>query len=190
MGVAGHENVLVLLALAYQLVEERLHGNDDVAQAPAGEQFQVYEHLVVARPARVYFLANVAELACEHKLYLGVDILHAILYDEVAALAQGVDGAQLGKQLLQLASLKEAYGLKHGDVRHGAYDIVFGKIEVHLAVAPDGEALYFLVYLKILFPEFLCHVVGVVCVTTRIGSSEVRRQSSPGLPVAVLTPCP
>ena len=70
MRVSRHENILVLLALANQLVEELLHGNDDVAQTPACEKFQVYEHLVITRPSGVYLLANVSKLACEHKLHL------------------------------------------------------------------------------------------------------------------------
>ena len=40
---------------------------------------------------------------------------------------------------------------------HWAQYVVFGQIEVHLAVSTHGEALNLGIHLEILFPEFVCH---------------------------------
>ena len=103
------------------------------------------------------FLAHVAELAREHELNLGVDILDILLNGELAVLAELVDVAELGEKLLQFVFLKEPDALEHGDVRHGAENVVFGEIHVHLAVAAHGEPLYLLVDLKVFFPKFVGH---------------------------------
>ena len=48
MGVARHQHVLILVALLNQLVEENLHGVHNLLQLMTGEEFEVYENLVVA----------------------------------------------------------------------------------------------------------------------------------------------
>ena len=123
----------------------------------AGKELQVDEHLVVARTSAVDLLAHVAQLACEHELHLRVNILYAILDDKLAFLARVVDGLQLREQGLQLIAAKQSDALEHGDVGHGAQHVVLSEIKVHLAVAAHGEALNLLVYLKVLFPEFIRH---------------------------------
>ena len=102
MGVAWHEHVFQLVALGNELVEEHLHQLGNVAQLVASEQFQVDEHLVVARAPAVYLLAHVAQPAGEHQLHLRMDVFHSVLYLEAALGSLAVDGAQLGKQLPQL----------------------------------------------------------------------------------------
>ena len=123
----------------------------------ACEEFEVYQHLVVARTARVYLLTHVAEALRKHQLHLRVNVFHTLFYDEIAVLCHAIDAAQLAEQLVQLVALEQTDGLEHGDVCHGAKHIVLGKIEVELAVTTHGEALYLFVHFKILFPEFLCH---------------------------------
>ena len=64
-----------------------------------------------------------------------------------------------------------------GDMGHGTQYIVFCQIEIHLTVASDGEALYLLVDLKVLFPEF--HLLLFYLFTfTRSGSVRGHRLSS------------
>ncbi len=51
MGVARHQHILVAFALVDEGIEERGHRTGDILDALAGKQFEVYEHLVVARTA-------------------------------------------------------------------------------------------------------------------------------------------
>ena len=48
MRIAGHQHVLVLLALLDELVEEYLHAVSHLHEFVAGEEFQIDQHLVVA----------------------------------------------------------------------------------------------------------------------------------------------
>ena len=70
MGVSRHQYVLVLVALADEFVEEHFHFVYYLLQFVTGEEFQVDEHLVVARPSAMYLLAHVAQPLCEHQLHL------------------------------------------------------------------------------------------------------------------------
>ena len=154
MGVSWHEHVLVLVALLYELVEENLHLLGDILQLVACEQLQIDEHLVVARASAVYLLAHVAQFLGEHSLYLRVNVFHAVVDDKLSAFADAVDVFQFGEQRRELFLLEQSDAFEHGDVSHGAEYVVFGEIEVHLAVASYGEAFDLLVYLKVFFPEF------------------------------------
>ena len=160
VGIARHEHVLILLALLLQFCEEVVDGLGHEFQLMAGKQLQVHQHLVVARAAGVNFLAHVAKLPCQHQFYLRVDILDALLYHKLALDSLLVDAAQLFQEHGQLVLADEADALQHGDVGHGAQHVVGCQIEVQLAVAAHGEALYLAVYLKVLFPEF--HIFSVV----------------------------
>ena len=126
-----------------------------VHQLVAGEELEVYQHLVVARAARVYLLAHVAELAGEHQLHLRVYVFHAVFDDKPALVGHVVDVLEFGGKRHELVVGEQTYRLQHGDVGHRAQHVVLGEIEVELAVAAHGEALYLLVYFKILFPEFV-----------------------------------
>ena len=64
----------------------------------ARKELQVYQHLVVARTARMNLLAHVAQLAGEHQLHLRVNILDALLNDELATLADLIDVFQFLQQ--------------------------------------------------------------------------------------------
>ena len=159
--VARHEHVLILLALLQQLVKQNLHAVDHLAQLMACEELQVNEHLVVARATRMDLLAHVAEALREHQLHLRVHILHAVLNNKLSAVGHVIDALQLGKELLQLIFLKQPDALKHGYVGHGAQHVIFGEVEVELAVTSHGETLYLLVHFKVFFPKFVCHIVIV-----------------------------
>ena len=154
MGVARHEDVLILLALGDEFVEKALHLVGYILELMASEEFEVNEHLVVARASAVYLLAHVAQLACEEHLHLRVDILYIIFDNKLSPLACLVDILQFGKQLGEFVFLKQTDGFEHGAMCHGAKYIIFGKIHIHLAVATHSESLNLLVYLKIFFPKF------------------------------------
>ena len=102
MGVAGHQDVLVALALLLQLPEEGLYVLGHQLQLTACEELQVHQHLVVARTARVDFLAHIAQAARQQQLHLGVDIFDALFDGELSVLYLAVDVAQFGQQGLQL----------------------------------------------------------------------------------------
>ena len=84
-------------------------------------------------------------------------VLNAVLNDKLTALCRLVDVPQRRQQLRQFVLAYQPDAFKHGDVSHGAQHVVFGQIEVHLAVAAHGEALYLFVDLVILIPKFLHH---------------------------------
>ena len=96
MGIARHQHVAILVALLHQLVEEAVGKLHHVHQLVAGEELEVYQHLVVARAARVYLLAHVAELAGEHQLHLRVYVFHAVFDDKPALVGHVVDVLEFG----------------------------------------------------------------------------------------------
>ena len=147
MGIAGHEDILVAVALTDEHAEELLNGQGDVLDLFACEELEVEQHLVVARTTAMYLLAYVAQLAGEHELYLRMDVFDTVFDDELAPLGQSINLLQLGQKLLQFVFLEQPNALEHGDVGHRAQHIVLGQIKVHFAVAPHGEALDILVYL-------------------------------------------
>ena len=103
----------------------------------------------------MYLLAHVAKAARKHQLHLRVDVLYAILNDELAGLAQGVDALQLGKKLHELGLFQQSDRLEHGDVSHASEHVILSQIHVHLAVAAHGKAFNLLVYGEVFFPEFI-----------------------------------
>lgn len=70
MGVARHEHVLELLALLQQLVEKHLYAFGHLSQLVTREEFQVDQHLVIARASGVDFLTHVAQSSRQHELHL------------------------------------------------------------------------------------------------------------------------
>ena len=75
VGVPRHQHLLVLFAQALQPVEQRFYGVGRLAQFVAQEKFEVHQHLIVARAARMDLLARVAQPPREHQLHLRVDVL-------------------------------------------------------------------------------------------------------------------
>ena len=100
VGVAGHEDVLVALALPLQFGEECLHVLGHEAQLLADEEFQIDQHLVVAAASGVYLLAHVAEPTGEQQFDLRVHVFYVVLDDEPSFPYLGEDVPQLGQQRL------------------------------------------------------------------------------------------
>ena len=159
MGIARHQHIFVLIALLDEFVEEDFYFIGDILEFVTGKELEVYEHLIVARTARVDLLAHISEFAGEQHLHLRVDILHIVLNHELATICQLVDVLQLRQQLRQLVFLQQSDALQHGDMRHRAQHVVLGQIKVHLTVTTDGETLYLLIDLKVLFPKF--HIIRI-----------------------------
>ena len=142
----------VTLALLLQGEEQPAHGLCHVAQPVAGEEFEVEQHLVVARTAGMDFLAHVAEAAGEHQFYLGVDVLNVVFDNEFSFFGLMVNFLELTQQLRQFVVGNEADAVEHSDVCHGTHDIVWSQVEVEFAVVAHGEAVYLVGYLYRLFP--------------------------------------
>ena len=83
---------------------------------------------------------HVAQFLGEHQFYLGMNILHAVINDELALVSDGVDILQFCEELCQFILLQESDAFEHGDVRHTSQYIVLGEIEVELTVAAYGES--------------------------------------------------
>ena len=142
MGVAGHQDAFVSLALLLQLGEETLDVLCHEVQLLAYEQLEVNQHLVVATAAGVYLLAHVAQPTGQHQFDLRVYVFYAVLNREASLAYLREDVPQLSQQGLQFVLLEKPDALEHGDVRHRAKHVGLSQIHVHLAVASDGEALY------------------------------------------------
>jgi len=97
MGVSGHEHVLVLVALLDEFVKETLYLIGHLHELMTCEEFQVYEHLVIAGTSGMDFLTEVAKFAREHQFHLRVHILYVVLNDKLAFLTSVIDIFQLGK---------------------------------------------------------------------------------------------
>lgn len=91
-----------------------------------------------------------------------MDIFHVFFYHELTILAELVDVLQLCEELRQLVSCQQTDALKHRDMCHGSEHVIFGEVEVHLAVAANGEPFYLFVDFKVLFPEFIRHVFSFI----------------------------
>ena len=85
MGVSGDNDVFVVVALLDKDVEKSSNGFNEVFNARANKEFQVDEHLVVARASGMDFFADVAKSSSQKKLNLGVHVLNTIFNDEVSA---------------------------------------------------------------------------------------------------------
>ena len=154
VGVARHQHLLVAFAQLLQPVEERAHRTGDLPQFVAQEQFEVHQHLIVARASRVDLLACVAEPPREHQLHLGVHVLRAGFDLEASGLDFGGDLPQSRGQRLQLLAGQQADLLEHGDMRQRPFDVVARQPHVQLAVLSHGVLLDHSVRLEALVPKF------------------------------------
>ena len=118
MGVAGHEHLLVALALSLEGVKEACYTLHNLLDFAPDKEAQIHKHLVVARPPGVDFLADVAKAACEHQFHLRVDIFHSILNHKPPSNCVGIDVAQCRKQRVEFILGKKPYRLEHRDVCH------------------------------------------------------------------------
>ena len=65
-----------------------------------------------------------------------------------------MDVFQFGKQGVELTLLQQPDAFEHGDMGHRAQHVIFGEVEIHLAVTAYGKPFYLLVDFKVLLPEF------------------------------------
>ena len=120
----------------------------------ADKEAKVHEHLVVARAARVDFLAHIAKAAREHQFHLRVHILNAVFNHEFASLNLGVNLAQGSGEQGKFVGGEQIDGLQHSDVGDRAKHVVASQIEVHFTVAPHGVGFHIVVNLYVFFPKF------------------------------------
>ena len=142
-------------------MEQLFHRLGYVAYFGAGKQFQVQQHLVVARASAVYFLSYIAQASGQHQFHLRVHVFHPVFNGKLAAFGQGVEVFQLGQQLGQFVGSEQPDAFQHGDVCHRAQDVILRQVEVHFAVAPYRKAFYVFVYLDGFLPKFLSHGFGI-----------------------------
>jgi len=161
VGVPRHQHLLVLFAQALQPVEQRFYGVGCLAQFVAQEKFEVHQHLIVARAARMDLLARVAQPPREHQLHLRVDVLGVRLDREASGFDLGGDLFQSGGQLLQFGGGQQPDLFEHGDVGQRPLDVLLRQPHVQFAVVADGIFLDHLVGLEALVPKFGCHSVCV-----------------------------
>ena len=108
----------------------------------------------------MYLLADVAQPAGEHELDLRMYIFDPVFDDELSRLGHGVDAAQFGGECIEFVAGEEPDAFEHRDVGYGAEYVVGCEVEIHFTVAPHGEPVDVGIDLNVLFPKFLCHVVG------------------------------
>jgi hypothetical protein len=134
MGVARHDDGLVLLRLFARTDRSALSSSDGLPRLPPQVHPQVERHLIVAAAGRVQHLALVADAGGEHALH-----------EHVYVLAVGVELKRAGGKVVQYplqpvddvlrrGLRDDAFGAQHGGVGHGARDI----LRVHAAVEADG----------------------------------------------------
>jgi hypothetical protein len=97
MCISRHEHLFITFALLLQLIEECTKSFRYLANAVASEEFEVEQHLVVARAAAMNLLSDVTKTTGEKKLHLGVNIFDTFLDDERAVGGRLIDAAQLGQ---------------------------------------------------------------------------------------------
>ena len=120
----------------------------------AQEEFQVDQHLVVSRAARVDLLSDVAQPAGEQQLDLRVDILRVGFDLETPGLDFGGDLLQTGRQRAEFFGGEKTDPFEHGDVRQRSFDVVAGELQVEFAVVADGVLFDHLVGFETLVPKF------------------------------------
>ena len=116
------------------------------------EQFQVYQHLVVARTSAMNLLTHITQLASQHQLHLRMYIFYAIFYNKFTLFGRNINILHLGQQSLQLPGSQQTDTLQHRDMGHRTQDIMFRQIKVHLTVTSYGKTVNLIIYPDTLFP--------------------------------------
>ena len=60
MGISRHKLILMLLRKALKALKKTLYRLCDPAKLVAEKQFEIYQHLIIARATGVYFLPHIA----------------------------------------------------------------------------------------------------------------------------------
>ena len=152
MRITGHQHVAVAFAQLLQSVEERAHAVRRLPQFVAQEEFQIDQHLIVARAAGVDLLAHLAQTPREQQFDLRVDVLRPLLDLEPPLLDLASDLFQPRQQGLQLVGRQQADVFQHPDVGHRPFDVVPGQPHVELTVVAHRETFDHLVGFETLVP--------------------------------------
>ena len=150
-----------MFALGLQFFEQHPDFFGYFLELCAGEQFQVHQYLVVARPSAMDFLPHVAQFTGEQQFHLRVHVFHTLFDGEAPGFDVGMDAAQFLQQHRQFVLAEQSDGFQHGDVRHRTQYVVPRQIQIKFTVAADRELFYFLIDFRIFFPKFACHIVFV-----------------------------
>ncbi len=157
VGVARHQHLAIALRELLQPVEEGPHVARHGLQLVAQEEFQIDQHLVVARASRVDLLAHVAQAARQQQFDLRVDVLDLRFDAEIPRLDLGGDRFEPLGQTGQFVGRQEADRFEHADVGQRAADVVARQAQVERAVFAHGVAFDQRVRVVAFIPEFGCH---------------------------------
>ena len=157
MRIPRHQYFFVTVTLADQHLEQAVRQFYQLPDLCTRVQFQIQQHLVVARTSAMYLLADIAQAACKHQFHLRMNVFHALFDHELTAVGHGIDVFQLRQQNRQFFFCEQPDAFQHRYMSHRAKNVVFSQVKVHLAVLTYGKCFDFLVYLYIFFPKFLSH---------------------------------
>ena len=149
-----HQHLPVSFAQLLQPVEEGLRIVCNLPQLVAQKEFQIDQHLIVPRAARVDLFSGVAQPAGKHQLDLRVDILRVGFDFEASGLDLGGNLLQSGRQRTELLGGQQADFFEHGDMGQRPLDVVAGELQVQIAVVADGILFDHLVGFETLVPKF------------------------------------
>ncbi len=158
VGVSRHQHRLVTFAEFLQPVEDDLHGVGRLPQFVAQEQFEVHQHLVVARTPRMDLLARIAQSAGEHQLDLRMDVLGTGLDLETPGLDLRGDLPEPRRQRRELFGGQQPDFFQHGDMGQRPLDVITCQPHIQLAVVAHGVFLDHLVGFEPLIPKFSSHI--------------------------------
>ena len=142
MGVPGQQHFPVAFAQLLEGAEEGEHFLAHCFQLVAQEEFQVHEHLVVARASGVDFLAQFPVLTREQQFYLGVYVLHVVFEHEASFTDAERNFVQTLVQDFELLFAEQPYAAEHSDVGFGTLHVVCCELEVQHAVVAHGELVH------------------------------------------------
>ena len=139
MRIAGHQYLAIALAQLLQTVEERAHAVRRLPQLVAQKEFQIDQHLIVARTAGVNLLAHLAQPPREQQLDLRVHVLRPLLDLEASGLDLAADLRQPRQQDLQFVGRQQSDMLQHPNMRHRSFDVVLRQPHIQLPVVAHGK---------------------------------------------------
>ena len=154
MGIARHQDVCIGTALLHQYLEKTLCEQGDLLESVAHEEFEIDQHLVVARTSGVDLFTHITETTCQKQFDLRVDVFDALLNDQLAGLCLSMDATQLCEQHFEFVGLQKTDALKHGDMCHRAQHVVGSEEKIHFAIQSDGKTLNIFIDLNRFFPKF------------------------------------
>ena len=140
-------------------MEQLLHVRYDLPDLPPQEDPQVDQHLVIARTAAVDLFAGVADALRQQEFDLRVHVFDALFDRKFSGRDVPVNVFEFALHVCEVFAAEQSDGFEHARVRQRSQDIGFGKKEVHLAVAPDGELFHRLIHVVGFLPQLHLSVV-------------------------------